>query len=147
MKLLIIESPGKQQTIQKYLGEDWKVIASFGHIRGLTPSIDFLQNDFETSYDYIKEKADKIKAIKEAAKGASAIYLGADKDLEGEQIAYSLCVLLRLNPATAHRIIFTEITEKAIKAAIESPGRIRSEERRVGKECVSTCRSRWSPYH
>jgi len=124
MKLLIIESPGKQQTIQKYLGEDWKVIASFGHIRGLTPSIDFLQNDFETSYDYIKEKADKIKAIKEAAKGASAVYLGADKDLEGEQIAYSLCMLLRLNPATAHRIIFTEITEKAIKAAIESPGRI-----------------------
>lgn len=118
-KLLIIESPGKQKTIQGYLGSDWNVIASFGHIRGIKESIEFIQNDFETTYEYHKEKAKAIAAIKAAAKDATDIYLGSDKDFEGEQIAYSLCVLLKLNPKTAKRIIFTEITKKAITAAIE----------------------------
>jgi DNA topoisomerase-1 len=123
-KLLIIESPGKQKTIQGYLGSDWTVVASFGHIRGIKESIDFIQNDFETTYEYNKEKSKAITAIKEAAKKATDIYLGSDKDLEGEQIAYSLCVLLRLNPSTAKRIIFTEITKKAITHAIEHAGHI-----------------------
>lgn len=126
MKLLIIESPGKQKTIQKYLGSDWKVIASLGHIRGLEHNIEFIQNDFEPKYEYLKEKAKAIKELKAAAAAATQndVYLGADKDYEGEQIAYSVCLLLKLNPATAKRVTFTEITEKAIKTAIENPGQI-----------------------
>ena len=121
MKLLIIESPGKQKTIQKYLGSEWKVAASLGHIRGLEQNLNFLKNDFEPSYEFIKEKAKAIKELKEASKGCD-IYLGADRDYEGEQIAYSVCLLLKLNPKTAKRVTFTEITEKAIKKAIENPG-------------------------
>jgi DNA topoisomerase-1 len=124
MKLLIIESPGKQATIKKYLGSNWMVLASLGHIRGLEHNLDFLQRDFEPKYEWITEKARAIKQLKEAAKEAEEIYLAADKDFEGEQIAYSVCLLLKLNPATAKRITFTEITQKAILAAIEQPGRI-----------------------
>ena len=65
MKLLIIESPGKQKTIQKYLGSEWKVAASLGHIRGLEQNLNFLKNDFEPSYEFIKEKAKAIKELKE----------------------------------------------------------------------------------
>ena len=123
MKLLIIESPGKQKTIQKYLGSEWKVAASLGHIRGLEQNLNFLKNDFEPSYEFIKEKAKAIKELKDMSKGCD-IYLGADRDYEGEQIAYSVCLLLKLNPITAKRVTFTEITEKAIKKAIENPGTI-----------------------
>lgn len=122
MKLLIIESPGKQKTIQKYLGSEWKVLASLGHIRALEQNIDFIQNDFEPKYEFLKEKATAIKQLKEAAKEADDIYLGADKDYEGEQIAYSVCLLLKLNPKTAKRVTFTEITEKSLKKAIQNPG-------------------------
>ena len=121
MKMLIIESPGKQKTIQKYLGSEWKVLASLGHIRGLEQNLKFLTNDFEPSYEYIKEKEKTITQLKKESKGCD-IYLGADRDYEGEQIAYSVCLLLKLNPATAKRVTFTEITEKAIKSAIEHPG-------------------------
>lgn len=124
MKLLIIESPGKQATIKKYLGADWNVVASLGHIRGLEHNLNFLQRDFEPKYEWIAEKAKAIKQVKDAAKQADDIYLAADKDFEGEQIAYSVCLLLKLNPATAKRITFTEITQKAILSAIEHPGRI-----------------------
>lgn len=124
MKLLIIESPGKQATIKKYLGADWNVVASLGHIRGLEHNLDFLQRDFEPAYEWIAEKAKAIKQLKDAAKQADDVYLAADKDFEGEQIAYSVCLLLKLNPATAKRITFTEITQKAILTAIEHSGRI-----------------------
>jgi len=122
MKLLIIESPGKQKTIQKYLGADWRVVASLGHIRGLEQSLDFLKTDFEPKYEFLKEKAKAMKELKEQAKHADEIYLAADKDMEGEQIAYSVCLLLKLNPKTAKRVTFTEITEKAITHAIQHPG-------------------------
>ena len=124
MKLLIIESPGKQKTIQKYLGADWKVVASLGHIRGLEQNLDFIPRDFEPRYEYLQEKAKAIKELKEAAAAsrADAIYLAADKDFEGEQIAYSVCLLLKLDPLTAKRVTFTEITQKAITYAIEHPG-------------------------
>ena len=121
MKLLIIESPGKQKTIQKILGAEWKVAASFGHIRALEQNVKFITKNFEPSYEFLKEKAEVIKKLKEESKGHD-VYLGADKDYEGEQIAYSVCLLLKLNPDTAKRVIFTEITEKAIKTAIENPG-------------------------
>lgn len=122
MKLLVIESPGKQATIKKYLGADWNVVASLGHIRGLEHNLEFLQREFEPKYEWITEKAKAIKQLKDAAKQADEIYLAADKDFEGEQIAYSVCLLLKLNPATAKRITFTEITQKAILTAIEHPG-------------------------
>lgn len=121
-KLLIIESPGKQATIKKYLGADWTVLASLGHIRGLEHNLDFLTRDFEPAYEWIAQKASAIKQLKDAAKHATEIYLAADKDMEGEQIAYSVCLLLKLNPRTAKRITFTEITQKAILHAIAHPG-------------------------
>ena len=119
--LLIIESPGKKEKIQKMLGSDWRVVASFGHIRKLKENIEFIDKDFVPSYEYIKQKSRAINDIKEIAKNAHTIYIGSDRDLEGEQIAYSICLLLKLNPKTAKRITFTEITEKAIKHAVEHP--------------------------
>jgi DNA topoisomerase-1 len=94
-----------------------------GHIRALQHSIDAvgIERDFEAKYEWIKEKSKAIKQLKEAAKDAKVIYLGADKDREGEGIAYAVCLLLKLNPKTAKRITFTEITEKAIKYAVEHP--------------------------
>lgn len=121
MKLLIIESPSKQKTIQKYLGSDWKICASLGHIRGLENNIDFLKNDFDAKYEYIKEKAKAIKVLKEEASKADEIYLGSDDDMEGEQISYSIAILLKLNPKTTKRIVYREVTDKAIKHAIHNP--------------------------
>ena len=106
MKLLIIESPGKQKTIQKILGAEWKVAASFGHIRALEQNVKFITKNFEPSYEFLKEKAEVIKKLKEESKGHD-VYLGADKDYEGEQIAYSVCLLLKLKPDTAKRVKFT----------------------------------------
>ena len=123
MNVLIIESPGKQKTIQGFLGAEWRVIASMGHIRGLSHDLKFLENNYEPTYKFLKEKSKAIAALKEAAKGATEIYLAADRDFEGEQIAYSVKVLLKL-PASVKRITFTEITEKAIRHAITNPGTI-----------------------
>ena len=123
MNILIIESPGKQKTIQGFLGANWRVVASMGHIRGLTHDLNFLTNEYEPTYEFLKEKSKAITSLKEAAKGASEIYLAADRDFEGEQIAYSVKVLLKL-PANVKRITFTEITEKAIRHAIANPGTI-----------------------
>ena len=123
MNVLIIESPGKQKTIQGFLGANWRVVASMGHIRGLTHDLNFLTNEYEPTYEFLKEKSKAITSLKEAAKGASEIYLAADRDFEGEQIAYSVKVLLKL-PANVKRITFTEITEKAIRHAIANPGTI-----------------------
>jgi DNA topoisomerase-1 len=95
-----------------------------GHIRGLEHSLSFLQNDFEPKYEMLKEKSDAIKQLTDAAKKATTIYLAADKDFEGEQIAYSVCILLKKDPKTTKRITFSEITEKAIKYAVENPSTI-----------------------
>jgi DNA topoisomerase-1 len=123
MNVLIIESPGKQKTIQGFLGANWRVVASMGHIRGLTHDLNFLTNGYEPTYEFLKEKSKAITLLKEAAKGAAEIYLAADRDFEGEQIAYSVKVLLKL-PNSVKRITFTEITEKAIRHAIANPGTI-----------------------
>jgi DNA topoisomerase-1 len=121
MNVLIIESPGKQKTIQGFLGSGWRVVASMGHIRGLTHDLNFLTNGYEPTYEFLKEKSKAIATLKEAAKGAE-VYLAADRDFEGEQIAYSIKVLLKLKQVK--RITFTEITEKAIRHAIANPGTI-----------------------
>lgn len=118
--LVIVESPAKCQKIQSILGDGWKVIASMGHIRGLEHSLTFLKNDFEPKYEMLKEKTAAIKQLTDAAKKATDIYLAADKDFEGEQIAYSVCLLLKKDPNKTKRITFSEITEKAIKYAVEN---------------------------
>lgn len=121
--LVIVESPAKCAKIRSILGPGYKVIASMGHIRALVPKYESIgiANDWKPTYDWIAAKAKAITQIKEEAKGASHIYLAADMDREGEMIAYSVCILLKLDPETTSRIAFTEITEKAIKYAIANP--------------------------
>ena len=124
--LVIVESPAKCQKIQGFLGPGWRVIASMGHIRALEHSLDAigLNNDFEPKYEFIKEKAKAIKQLKEESKDATNIYLAADDDREGENIAYSVCLLLKLNPSTAKRAVFHEITKKAVTNAVNSPRKL-----------------------
>ena len=128
MSLLIVESPAKCGKIRGFLGAGWTVIASMGHIRALEPSLESvgLEKDFEPTYEFQKEKAKAIAGIRDAAKGIdpSRIFLAADDDREGEAIAYSVLVLLKLNPATTPRPVFHEITESAVKAAVAAPRRI-----------------------
>ena len=124
--LVIVESPAKCQKIQGFLGAGWRVIASMGHIRSLKQELAAvgINNNFEPVYESIKNKSKAISQIKEAAKGATHIYLAADDDREGESIAYAVCVLLKRNPKTALRSVFHEITEKAVKKAIAEPRRL-----------------------
>lgn len=124
--LVIVESPAKCQKIQGFLGAGWRVVASMGHIRSLKQELAAIgiDNNFEPVYESIKIKSKAISQIKEAAKGATHIYLAADDDREGESIAYAVCLLLKLNPKTALRAVFHEITEKAIKKAIAEPRRL-----------------------
>jgi DNA topoisomerase-1 len=98
-------------------------MASMGHLRALVPALDSvgITKQFEPTYEWIKEKAATIKALKEAAKEATEIYVAADDDREGEFIAYSVCLLLKLNPKTVKRAVFHEITEAAIQYAIRHP--------------------------
>lgn len=121
--LVIVESPAKCQKIQGFLGPGWRVIATMGHIRALEQTLDAigLDRDFEPKYEFMKEKAKAIKQLKEAAKDASQIYLASDDDREGEAISYAVCLLLKLNAKTTPRAVFHEITEKAVKKAVESP--------------------------
>jgi DNA topoisomerase-1 len=121
--LIIVESPSKCAKIQGFLGPGFKVIASLGHIRALVPKLESvgLHNDFKPDYDWISAKARAIAQIKEEAKKAKTIYLSGDPDREGEMISYSVCLLLKLDPATTPRLIYTEITEKALKAAVAKP--------------------------
>lgn len=125
--LVIVESPAKCSKIQSFLGQGWKVIASLGHIRKLTEDIDAvgLDRDFEAKWEFMsKEKAKALAQLKDAAKSASTIYLAADNDREGELIAYSVALLLKLDPATTPRAVFHEITESAVKAAVAAPRRL-----------------------
>ena len=121
--LVIVESPAKCAKIKSILGPGYNVIASMGHIRALVPKYESIgiNNDWKPTYDWIATKAKAITHIKEEAKNATRIYLAGDSDREGEMISYSVCLLLKLDPETTPRIVFTEITEKAIKAAVANP--------------------------
>jgi len=124
--LVIVESPAKANTINKYLGKDFVVKASLGHVKDLPKSklgVD-LENDFEPAYEQIKGKEKVIKELKTAAKSADRILLAADPDREGEAICQHLKEILDGNKAEIYRVLFNEITPKAIKAAVENPGRI-----------------------
>ncbi|MFA6017980.1 MAG: type I DNA topoisomerase [Patescibacteria group bacterium] len=120
-KLLIVESPTKAKTITKFLGKEYKVISSFGHIRDLpkrTTGVD-IHHGFKPTYEVPADKKDKVKALKDAAKGAE-VYLATDEDREGEAIAWHIAEVLKLDPETAKRITFHEITKPAIQKALEN---------------------------
>lgn len=126
VNLVIVESPAKCSKIQGFLGAGWTVQATYGHIRALKDDLDAvgLDRDFEATYMFLKEKAKSISNLKEAAKKADTIYLASDDDREGEAIAYSVAVLLGLNPTTTPRAVFHEITATAVRQAVANPRRI-----------------------
>jgi DNA topoisomerase-1 len=125
-QLVIVESPAKCGKIQGFLGFGWKVIASLGHIRHLKEDLESvgIAKDFEPTWEWMKEKSRAIQQLKDAAKEAQTIYLASDDDREGELIAYSVCLLLKLNPVTTPRAVFHEITKSAVLSAIETPRRL-----------------------
>lgn len=125
--LVIVESPAKAKTIEKYLGSDFTVLSSIGHIRSIvkktkdgTPPID-VNNGFKTIYEVDPEKKKVITELKKAVKASETVWLATDEDREGEAIAWHLCEVLGLDPKTTKRIVFHEITKDAITAAIKSP--------------------------
>lgn len=121
--LVVVESPAKAKTIEKYLGRKYMVRASMGHLRDLPKSqfgID-VEHDFAPKYINIRGKGDLIKALKKDAKNADKIYLASDPDREGEAIAWHLAFILGIDPASDCRIVFNEITKPAIQEAVKHP--------------------------
>ncbi|MGR9099490.1 MAG: type I DNA topoisomerase, partial [Gammaproteobacteria bacterium] len=125
--LVIVESPAKAKTIEKYLGKDFHVLASYGHVRDLIPkegAVD-TEHDFAMKYEIIERNQRHVQAIAKAAKQADSLYLATDPDREGEAISWHLYEILKsrkiLDAKPVHRVIFHEITKKAIIAAIENP--------------------------
>ena len=123
--LVIVESPAKAKTIEKFLGPDFKVMSSYGHIRDLKKkelSID--KDTLMPSYAVPQDKTELVKKLKESAKKASKVWLASDEDREGEAISWHLCEVLGLDEESTNRIVFHEITKPAILAAIEHPRHI-----------------------
>ncbi len=121
--LVIVESPAKAKTIEKFLGKDYTVQSSFGHIRDLPSkgiSVD-IENNFEPNYEISEDKQKVVNDLKRAAKKAETVWLASDEDREGEAIAWHLAEALNLKKANTKRIVFHEITEPAIKEAITNP--------------------------
>ena len=120
--LVIVESPAKAKTLEKFLGKDYKVMSSYGHIRDLKKkemSIDLDQ--FTPVYEIPDDKADVVRSLKTLAKQAETVWLASDEDREGEAISWHLSQVLGLDPSVAKRIVFHEITKNAILEAIEHP--------------------------
>ena len=121
--LVIVESPAKARTIERYLGKNYKVVASMGHLRDLpksTMGVD-LEHDFTPQYIPVKGKEDIINELKEAAANADMVYLATDPDREGEAIAWHLKELLGLPDGKACRVTFNEITKKVVTESIRQP--------------------------
>ena len=121
--LVIVESPAKAKTIEKFLGDDYKVLSSYGHIRDLKKkefSID-VANGYLPTYEIPEDKKKLVKELKSEAKKADMVWLASDEDREGEAISWHLFEVLGLNPAKTKRIVFHEITKTAILKAIENP--------------------------
>jgi len=131
--LVIVESPAKARTIEKYLGKDFKVLASYGHVRDLVPKEGAVNPDdnFAMRYDVIERNEKHVDAIEKALKKADSLYLAPDPDREGEAIAWHLLELLRergtLEGKDVYRVVFHEITKTAIKKAIDNPREISNE--------------------
>ncbi|MBD5192837.1 MAG: type I DNA topoisomerase [Bacteroidales bacterium] len=121
--LVIVESPAKAKTIEKFLGKDYKVMSSYGHIRDLRSknfSID-VENNFEPIYEIPEDKEQLVSELRAAADKADMVWLASDEDREGEAIAWHLYEVLNLKPENTRRIVFHEITKPAILNAIENP--------------------------
>lgn len=122
-KLLIVESPAKAGTIQKYLGKNYKVVASMGHVIDLPKStlgVD-VENNFEPRYITIRGKGELLSSLKKEAKKADEVLLATDPDREGEAISWHLANALKIDPASHCRVTFNEITKNAVKEAIKEP--------------------------
>ncbi|WP_028770836.1 DNA topoisomerase I [Silanimonas lenta] len=125
--LLIVESPAKAKTINKYLGKDFQVLASYGHVRDLVPKEGAVdpEHGFAMRYELIDKNEKHVDAIARAAKDADAIYLATDPDREGEAISWHIAEILKerrlLKDKPLHRVVFTEITPRAIREAVEHP--------------------------
>ena len=121
--LLIVESPAKAQTIEKYLGKQYKVVSSKGHVRDL-PKSEFgvdLEHNFKPKYISIRGKSDLIKSLKKEVKDADMVYLATDPDREGEAISWHLYELFGLNENNSKRVVFNEITQNALQEAVNNP--------------------------
>lgn len=124
--LVIVESPAKAKTIEKYLGGDFVVMSSVGHIRSIPKKVKGgesieINNGFKTHYEIDPEKKKVVSELKKATNKANDVWLATDEDREGEAIAWHLCEVLKLNPKTTKRIVFHEITKNAIEEAIQNP--------------------------
>lgn len=121
--LLIVESPAKSKTISKFLGKDYKVLSSYGHIRDLKTKgmgVD-IDKDFEPQYEISEDKEKVVNELKNAAKKADTVWLASDEDREGEAIAWHLANVLGLDTKAKNRIVFHEITPTAVQGALENP--------------------------
>ena len=128
--LVIVESPAKAKTIEKYLGKDFKVLASYGHVRDLIPKADAIDtgNGFSMKYQIIERNEKHVNKIIQFLKKADTLYLATDQDREGEAISWHLHELLKekdlLKDKTVHRVAFNEVTKRAIQEAIDNPGEL-----------------------
>jgi DNA topoisomerase-1 len=123
--LVIVESPAKAKTIEKFLGKEYKVMSSYGHIRDLKKrSFSIDPETFKPQYEVPSDKAHIVTQLKQNAKKAETIWLASDEDREGEAISWHLQEVLRLKPENTRRIVFHEITKPAILAAIEHPRQV-----------------------
>ena len=124
--LVIVESPAKAKTIKKYLGKNYEVIASMGHIRDLPKSklgVD-VEHDFQPLYTEIKGKEELIQELKDAAQKSDKVYLATDPDREGEAISWHLAELLHLDEHASNRVTFNEITKSGVQAGMAHPRQI-----------------------
>ncbi len=127
MNLVIVESPAKSKTIKKYLGKEFEVLASYGHVRDLVPKEGAVDtaNDFEMKYQVIEKNDRHVQAITKALAKADALYLATDPDREGEAISWHLYELLKkrkkLNNKAVYRVVFNEITKRAVQDAVANP--------------------------
>ena len=124
--LVIVESPAKAKTIERYLGEDFHVEASMGHVRDLplrTLGVD-IKHNFKPEYEILRGKTKVLGSLRKAVKAAATVYMATDLDREGEAIAWHLCEALGLAPKKVHRVVFNEITKSAITEAFAQPGHI-----------------------
>src|SRR5881394_1125701 len=131
--LVIVESPAKARTIEKYLGKDFEVLASYGHVRDLVPkegAVD-TEHGFAMKYQLIDKNEKHLEKIVKAVKKASAVYLATDPDREGEAISWHVYEVLKdrdvLDSKAVHRVVFHEVTKRAIQEAIEQPRKLSAE--------------------
>src|ERR1700686_3150682 len=128
--LVIVESPAKAKTIERYLGPDYTVLASYGHVRDLPEKLGRnelgvdVEHDFTPIYEVVADRRKQVAAIEKAARKSDMVYLATDLDREGEAIAWHVAEAISLDPAKSRRVTFSEITESAIREAFANPRQI-----------------------